>query len=135
MLTPKPMYFSTHSYKGKVIYTCIVLSDTNIYTIFTGPSWPWSYGIWIYNYLCNQCLSSLMLWVRFSIRARCTLLCDKVCQWLATGRWSSAGPSVSSTNKTDGHDITEISLKVALNTIKQTNTQNIPCLKNWRLKM
>ena len=30
---------------------------------------------------------------------------------------------VSSTNKIDGHDITEILLKVALNTIKQTNTQ------------
>jgi len=29
---------------------------------------------------------------------------------------------VSSTNKTDRHDITEILLKVALNTIKQTNT-------------
>jgi hypothetical protein len=27
---------------------------------------------WIYNYLCNQCLSRLMLWVRISIRARCT---------------------------------------------------------------
>jgi hypothetical protein len=23
-----------------------------------------SYGSWIYNYLCNQCLSSLQLWVR-----------------------------------------------------------------------
>jgi hypothetical protein len=21
------------------------------------PSWTWSYGSWIYNYLCNQCLS------------------------------------------------------------------------------
>ena len=27
----------------------------------TGPSWPCSYGSWIYNYLCNQCLSPLML--------------------------------------------------------------------------
>jgi hypothetical protein len=44
---------------------------------------------WIYNYLCNQCLSSLILWVRISIRARCTTLCDEVCQWLATGRWFS----------------------------------------------
>jgi len=44
-----------------------------------GPSWPWSYGSWIYNYLCNQCLSPLMLWVRISIRARLTTLCDKVC--------------------------------------------------------
>jgi len=24
------------------------------------------------NYICNQCLSPLMLWVRISIRARCT---------------------------------------------------------------
>jgi len=23
----------------------------------------WSYGSWIYNYLCNQCLSPLKLWV------------------------------------------------------------------------
>jgi hypothetical protein len=25
------------------------------------PSWSWSYGSWIYNYMCNQCLSPLML--------------------------------------------------------------------------
>jgi hypothetical protein len=24
---------------------------------YLGPSWSWSYGSWIYNYLCNQCLS------------------------------------------------------------------------------
>jgi len=39
-----------------------------------GPSWPWSYGSWSYNYLCNQCLSPLMLWVRISIRARFIIL-------------------------------------------------------------
>jgi len=33
--------------------------------------------------------------------------------------WFSLGPPVSSTNKTDLHDITEILLKVASNTIKQ----------------
>jgi hypothetical protein len=33
----------------------------------------------------------------------------------------SPGPPVSSTNKTDRYDITEILLKVALKTIKQTN--------------
>jgi hypothetical protein len=38
--------------------------------------------------------------------------------WLATGQWFSSGPPVSSTNKTDCHDIIEILLKVALNTIK-----------------
>jgi len=31
-------------------------------------------GCWMYNYLCNQCLSPLMLWVRILIRARCTSL-------------------------------------------------------------
>ena len=50
-----------------------------------------------------------------------TTSCDKVCQWLATGQWFSPGPPISSTNKTDCHDITEILSKVALNTIKQTN--------------
>jgi hypothetical protein len=49
-----------------------------------------------------------------------TTLCDKLCQWLATGQWFSPGTSVSSTNKTDHHDITEILLKVALNTINVT---------------
>jgi hypothetical protein len=63
------------------------------------------------------------LGARISIRERRTTLCDKVCQWLAPGRWFSPNRSVSSTNKTDRHDITEILLKVASNTIKQTNKQ------------
>jgi hypothetical protein len=32
-----------------------------------------------------------------------------------TGQWFSLGTPVSSTNKTDSHDITEILLKMALN--------------------
>ena len=40
----------------------------------------WSYGSWIYNYLCNQCLSPLMLWVRIPLRRGVldTTLCDNV---------------------------------------------------------
>jgi hypothetical protein len=72
--------------------------------------------------ICNQCLSPLMLWVQISIRAWCTTLCDKVWQWLATVRWFSPCPLVSSTNKT------EILLKVALNTIKQTNKKTFNLL-------
>ena len=92
-----------------------------------GLSWLWSYGCWIYNYLCNQCLSSITLWVRTPLR-RCVLattLCDKFCQWFATGRWFSPGTPVSSTNKTDRHDITEILLKVALNTINHKPEENL----------
>ena len=71
---------------------------------FSGPSWSWSSGSWIYNFLCNQYLSPLKLWVRTP----------------STGRWFSLDTRVSSTNRTDHHDITEILLKVALNTTNQT---------------
>jgi hypothetical protein len=46
---------------------------------------------------------------------------DKVCQVLAAGRWFFPVTPVSSTNETGHHNITEILLKVALNTFKQTN--------------
>jgi hypothetical protein len=52
-------------------------------------------------------------------------LCDKVCQWLATGRWFSTGTPVSFINETDRHDITEILLKMALNTINQPTNRPI----------
>jgi hypothetical protein len=60
-----------------------------------------------------------MSWVRIPLR-RCVLdttFCYKACQWLAAGRWFSL---VSSTSKTDLHDITEILLKVPLSTITLT---------------
>ena len=75
-----------------------------------------------------KCLSPLKLWVRISLGQGVidTTLCDKVYQWLATGRWFPLGTPVSSTNKADYHDITEILLKVALNTNTLiTCTQNV----------
>jgi hypothetical protein len=50
-----------------------------------------------------------------------TTLYDKVCQRLAAGRRFSPGTPVSSTNKTDCHDITEILLKMALSILNQLN--------------
>ena len=67
------------------------------------------YGGWIYNFLCNRCLSPLT-WVRIPPR-RVTY---KVCQWLAVAQWFSLCTLVSSTSKTDRLHITEILLKVAL---------------------
>jgi hypothetical protein len=40
-----------------------------------------------------------------------------ICQWIVAGRWLCSGTPVSSINKTDHHDVTEILLKVALNII------------------
>ena len=99
--------------RSLTIYSC---------TFYEGPPWPWSYGSWNYNYLWNRCLSPLILWVRLTPKARCTILCDEVYQWLAADRWFSLGRPVSSTNKTGHHDITEILLKVELNTIKPNQT-------------
>jgi len=44
---------------------------------------------------------------------------------LTTDQWFSVGPPISSTNTTNHHDITEILLNVALNSIKQTNKQTL----------
>ena len=76
-----------------------------------GPSRSWPYGSWINNYICNQCLSPITMWVRIPLR-RCELdtsLCGRsvVC----------SGTPVSSTNKTDRDEIIEILLTVAVSTI------------------
>ena len=63
------------------------------------------------------------MWVRILLKRGVpdTTLCDKVCQWLAAGRWfSPPGTPVPSINKTDRHDIAEILLNVALNAITVT---------------
>jgi hypothetical protein len=57
-----------------------------------------------------------------------TTLYDKVCQWLEAGRWFSNGTPVSSTNKTDRHDITEILFQVH---ILYTTFNNISIFPWW----
>ena len=84
-----------------------MLLNNEICSQHEGPSWPWSYGSWIYNYLCNQCTD-----VVSSNRDQ-----GEVYNILASCWCFFPGPPVSSTNKTDRHDIAEILLKVALNTI------------------
>ena len=86
-----------------------------------GPSWSWSYDSWINNYLCTQWLSPLTLWVWIPLGRGVlhTTLFDKCCYWLATGQWFSPRTPVSSTNKTDRHDIAELLWKVTSNTISQ----------------
>ena len=90
------------------------LISINILYQVTSGTRSWLYESWIYNYLCNQYLSPLKLWVWTLFD---TTICETLCYWLATGWWFSP---VSSTNKTDCHDITEILLmKVVLNSINQ----------------
>ena len=97
------------------------------------------YVVGFYNYSGNTCLSPLKMWVEpCSWRGVLdTTLHDQVCQWLATGRWFSPGILFSSTNKTDRNDVTEILLKVALNTINPKPLElhfwtNFPIYLVWR---
>ena len=55
----------------------------------------------------------------------------KVYQLLAHGQWFSPGTPASSTTKTGRNDITEILLKVALNTINQID--QIKSVISWQL--
>ena len=59
-------------------------------------------------------------------KKECTRLAaasDKVYQLLAHGRWFSPGTPASSTTKTGRHDIAQILMKVALNTIINQSNQ------------
>jgi len=69
-------------------------------------------------------LSGSILLTFVNYKKGCTRLAaasDKVYQLLAHGRWFSPDTPASSTSKTGRHDIAEILLKVALNTINQSN--------------
>jgi hypothetical protein len=84
----------------------------------------WSYGSWIYNYLCNQFLSPL----KFEFLSwRCVLdttIYDRVSKWLAVGQWFCLRvlrfpPPIKLTVT-----IIEILLKVALSTITLTTIRS-----------
>jgi len=69
--------------------------------------------------ICNQFLSPQKFESLSWRGVLDTAICDKNCQSCVAYRWFSSGTPASSTNKTDRHDITEILLKVTLNTINQ----------------
>jgi hypothetical protein len=58
-------------------------------------------------------------------------LSPNVSQWIVAGRWFSSDSPVSSTNETNWRDITEILLKVALNTITLTITYLFYMQVSW----
>ena len=72
-----------------------------------GPTWSWLYGTNVVVFTIAYAISAYHHW-------RCKF------ESLSAGRWFSLGTAVFSINKTDVHDITEILLKVALNTTTLT---------------
>jgi hypothetical protein len=90
---------------------CCEISLSIWFFLFFVTIFVLSVVVWLldFHYLCNQCLSPLSCEIEpHSWRGVLdTTLCDKVCQWLAAGRWFSLGTPVSFTNKMVRHDITE----------------------------
>jgi len=61
------------TYGVNIIY--VYRTNSKIYTlddVKKGQVDPWLYGSWIYNYLFNQYISPLKLWVRTPFMVRCT---------------------------------------------------------------
>jgi hypothetical protein len=118
------------SFTINVYYTFVLFHILMFNSVFCnictgkGQLWSWAFGSWIYNYLCNQWLPPLTLWVWMPLNRSVldTTLSEKVYHWLATGWYFSPGTSVSSTNTTERHDITEILL--ALNPTIPTHWWN-----------
>ena len=107
---------TTFPYCKEVSLQHLILSlNNNMY----GSSWSWSYGSWIYNYLCNQCLSAPQLWVRNRAHVEVYSIQHYVIKF-DSELWQ--GTPVFSTNTTDCDDINEILLKVAWSAITLTLT-------------
>jgi hypothetical protein len=74
-----------------------------VYLFIISYAWKYDSAVFFLVISC-QCESRSWLGVLD------TTLCDKVCQWPMAGRLFSSGSPVSSTNKSDLHDIAEILL-------------------------
>ena len=81
------------------------MKERHYYTKFEGNSISILFGYHVKNSVeiikkINN--DSCLLWGVFD-----TTLCDEICQWPAASRLVSPGTPVSSTNKTDHHNITK----------------------------
>ena len=96
----------------KVQYYCLQIQWQRCWFPFFGDKIFWT----------KMCQTSVQMPGFVNYKKGCTRLAaasDKVYQLLAHGRWFSPSTQASSTTKTGRHDIAEILLKVALNTINQ----------------
>ena len=56
--------------KSMTNFIAVIKIVVDVTNVNKRPSWSWPYGNWIYNYLSNQCISLLKLWVRIPLMAR-----------------------------------------------------------------
>ena len=110
-------YSCLSAYSGVQHILCYVF----LHLVYQGPGGSMSQVVGLHNN--SRKLITNTEWVRARLcklqkgRTRLAAAGDKVYQLLVNGRWFSPGIPAFSTTKTGLHDIAEIVLKVALNTI------------------
>jgi hypothetical protein len=90
-----------------IMSSCVLLTQQSLKDEHSTSIWT-MWGSWIYNYLWNQCLSTLTLWVRIPFREVCSIqhyVIKFVSDLWQVSVFFLCTP-VSSTNKIDRHDIT-----------------------------
>ena len=129
ILHPKVIFTSILFYfKICISFQCYWINkdDIRVPNTFThsqivlGPSWSSSYGSWNYNYLCNQYLSPLKLYVHVKMYSIQHYVIKFVSDLRQVGGFRRVLMFPPPIKKTDRHEITYILLKVALNTITLT---------------
>ena len=112
-------------YNWNIVQCCFALTIHNPNTellMLKGLSWSWSHGSWIYNYLCNKCLSPRTLWVEtrsgevYSIQHYVSQLLAQVCGFFRVLRF----PPLISMSVT-----IKVFWNIALNTITLTCHVNL----------
>ena len=76
----QPTYTVMKKLNSKLIFCNqrTVLKFCSLHNIYINNN-LFSYGSWIYNYLCNQCLTPLMLWIRtLFMRESLSVTCDRL---------------------------------------------------------
>jgi hypothetical protein len=121
---------STNITKQKIYWEKNIKQNNNNFLIkklkkeeHVGPSWSWSYGSWIYNQQPVQSVPIITKVLSSNLaHGEVYSISLDVVKFDSDLRQVGGFLSVSSTNKTDHHNIVEILLKVALNTINPWNS-------------
>jgi len=92
----------SHLFFRRILFYSLFLSIYISVVVVIVVAFTYTYPISLFHHLCCRIESRSLQDVLD------TTVCDKVSQWFVTGQRFSPGTPVSSTNRTDCHDITEI---------------------------
>jgi hypothetical protein len=114
ILATLPLYSQNATWRSSTANTDISMVISCTHYIFISNKGGYMYKSYLYHDYAYSIITTV---VNSNLSRLNTTLCDKVCKWFVASQWFSLGTLVSSTNKTDCHDISKILLKVEIKTI------------------